>query len=29
MSPLAAQAQGGDASYCKALSEKYETYSTT
>jgi hypothetical protein len=25
-SPLAALAQGGDATYCKALSEKYETY---
>ncbi len=25
-SPLAAVAQGGDAAYCKALSEKYETY---
>ena len=25
-SPLAALAQGGDAAYCKALSEKYETY---
>jgi len=24
--PLAALAQGGDAAYCKALSEKYETY---
>ena len=26
LSALAAQAQTGDASYCKALSEKYETY---
>jgi hypothetical protein len=25
-SPLAALAQSGDAAYCKALSEKYETY---
>jgi len=25
-SPLAALAQGGDVAYCKALSEKYETY---
>ena len=25
-SPLAASAQSGDAVYCKALSEKYETY---
>jgi hypothetical protein len=24
--PLAALAQSGDAAYCKALSEKYETY---
>ena len=25
-SPLAALAQSGDATYCKALAEKYETY---
>ena len=25
-SPLAARAESGDAAYCKALSEKYETY---
>ena len=25
-SPVAALAQSGDATYCKALSEKYETY---
>ena len=25
-SPLAALAQSGDAAYCRALSEKYETY---
>ena len=26
LAELAALAQGGDATYCKALSEKYETY---
>jgi hypothetical protein len=26
LSPVVVSAQGGDAAYCKALSEKYETY---